>query len=267
MLVALLIFRSPQLPAPLGDISPWYDALFTPLEIVEERLERQNHRRFIKTHIPLDGLPLYEDVTYLVIGRDPRDAWVSMYHHMLNIGSTSAEVLSANNPDFADYVQQLDLPDLPDDPADAFRAQLDLDVGDSQTAVHLAFIVHHLMTAWEQRTDLNVGIFHYADLEEDLTGQMTRLADILDIEIDSTELEELAEHASLDSMRAAATQRAPEASSGIWVDPSAFFRKGGSGDWKSLSSPETLDRYWSRLGELTGGDEEFVKWLHHGSLG
>ena len=53
-----------------------------------------------RPHIPLDGLPRYQEVTYLVVGRDPRDAWVSMHHHNLNIGSVSTEILNANVPRF-----------------------------------------------------------------------------------------------------------------------------------------------------------------------
>ena len=266
MLVALLIFRTHDFPAPLGDISPWYDALFTPLDVINERLEAQDHRRFIKTHIPLDGLPLFEEVTYLVIGRDPRDVWVSMNHHVMNIGTASRELLNANVSDFTEYVKTVELPELPEEPAEAFRAQMDLDPGHNQTAVHLAFVVHHLRLAWARRHEPNVAVFHYADLGRDLIGQMARLAEVLKIEIGSDEVAELAEHASLAAMRANATMRAPEASHDIWVDPAAFFRNGGSGDWESLSTPETMSHYYHRLDELTEGDHEFIDWLHHGFL-
>ena len=49
-----------------------------PIDDVVAALDAQQHRRFIKTHTPLDGLELDERVTYLVVGRDPRDAAVSM---------------------------------------------------------------------------------------------------------------------------------------------------------------------------------------------
>ena len=77
---ALLIFQTPELPAPLGRLSPWLDWLITPREQVVARLEAQQHRRFIKTHTPLDGLPLGERVTYIVVGRHPLDMAVSLYY-------------------------------------------------------------------------------------------------------------------------------------------------------------------------------------------
>src|SRR5579883_1619235 len=48
-------------------------------------LDAQRHRRFIKTHTPLDGLPADERVTYVRVGRDPRDVAVSWYHHFQNL--------------------------------------------------------------------------------------------------------------------------------------------------------------------------------------
>ena len=55
---SLLVFRSAELPAPIAELSPWLDHLVTPVEQVYATLEAQTHRRFIKTHTPLDGVPL-----------------------------------------------------------------------------------------------------------------------------------------------------------------------------------------------------------------
>lgn len=84
MLLALLVFDGPDFPDQLGRVSPWLDADFTPLDEVLARLEAQRHRRFIKTHVPLDGLPLDQRVTYVVVGRDPRDIRISMGEHWDN---------------------------------------------------------------------------------------------------------------------------------------------------------------------------------------
>src|SRR5918995_1926121 len=85
MLCALLIFDGPDFPAPRGDLSPWLDMCDCPLAEVTTDLAAQTHRRFIKTHTPLDGLPLHPDVTYLVVGRDPRDVAISTEHHTANM--------------------------------------------------------------------------------------------------------------------------------------------------------------------------------------
>ena len=58
MICALLIFQRPELPAPLWHLSPWLDHTIAPPDDVYARLAGQPHRRFIKTHTPLDGIPL-----------------------------------------------------------------------------------------------------------------------------------------------------------------------------------------------------------------
>ena len=85
VICALLIFQEPRLPAPIAQLSPWLDHLITPRERVFAQLAAQQHRRFIKTHTPLDGIPLDPRVSYLVTGRHPLDVAVSLYHHSGNI--------------------------------------------------------------------------------------------------------------------------------------------------------------------------------------
>ena len=64
--------------------SPWLDLRVMPKDEVFAQLEAQQHRRFIKTHTPLPGLPLTPDVTYVCVGRDPRDVSLSMHDHRAN---------------------------------------------------------------------------------------------------------------------------------------------------------------------------------------
>src|SRR3954469_17072504 len=84
MICALLVFQTPDLPAPLADLSPWLDWDVEPVHDVRARADAQQHRRFLKTHTPLDGFPLDERVTYIVVVRHPLDVAVSTYHHLEN---------------------------------------------------------------------------------------------------------------------------------------------------------------------------------------
>src|SRR4051794_14981300 len=121
MLCALLIFDGPAFPAQLDQMSPWLDMSIRPLAEVTAALATQTHRRFIKTHTPLDGLPLHPDVTYLVVGRDPRDVAISFEHHIANLNWDHFLELRAaaiGNEDLAEF------PDGPvpsEDPAERFR--------------------------------------------------------------------------------------------------------------------------------------------------
>ena len=83
-IVNLLVFQSPE-PRHLGRLSPWLDArFFAPLEAILPGLEAQKHRRFIKTHLPMDAFPLYDEVRYIHTARDGRDAAMSHLNHLNN---------------------------------------------------------------------------------------------------------------------------------------------------------------------------------------
>ena len=84
MICALLILQEPELPLPLDTLSPWIDMVTRARTDVFADLEAQTHRRFIKTHTPLDGIPNDPTVTYICVGRDPRDVGLSMDHHIDN---------------------------------------------------------------------------------------------------------------------------------------------------------------------------------------
>src|SRR5262249_22562375 len=69
---------------PLDMLSPWIDMVTRARTEVFADLAAQTHRRFIKSHTPLDGIPNDPAVTYICVGRDPRDAGLSMARHIDN---------------------------------------------------------------------------------------------------------------------------------------------------------------------------------------
>ena len=85
MICALLVLQEPELPLPLDTLSPWIDMVTRARTEVFADLEAQTHRRFIKTHTPLDGIPNDPTVTYICVGRDPRDVALSMDRHIDNM--------------------------------------------------------------------------------------------------------------------------------------------------------------------------------------
>jgi aryl sulfotransferase len=84
MICALLILQEPELPLPLDKLSPWIDMETRARTEVFADLQAQTHRRLIKTHTPLDGLPHDPRVTYICVGRDPRDVALSIDRHIDN---------------------------------------------------------------------------------------------------------------------------------------------------------------------------------------
>ena len=80
-IVANLLFQDGAFPAPVSVMSPWLDMPLPPLDDTIKGLEAQTHRRFIKTHLALDGLPYFDTARYIVVGRDMRDVFMSIWNH------------------------------------------------------------------------------------------------------------------------------------------------------------------------------------------
>ena len=69
-------------------MSPWLDLRVPPKEVKLPLVEAQTHRRFLKTHLPVDALVFSPRAKYLYIGRDGRDVVWSMYNHHVNANAT-----------------------------------------------------------------------------------------------------------------------------------------------------------------------------------
>jgi aryl sulfotransferase len=249
MICALLVLGTPQLPARLADLSPWLDWLVLPQDEVFARLEAQHHRRFIKTHTPLDGLPLRPEVTYVVVARDPLDMAVSLYHQSSNldrerIAELTGQPVTERRPRLP--LEQW-LPSWAESEADP-REELD----------SLPGVMWHLSDAWARRHDGNVVLVHYDDLRRDLAGQMRLLAARLRIDVSEDAWPGLVESATFERMRERADDLAPDPSA-VLKSRRAFFRTGSSGSGRSLLTPAEQERYRARCEELAPAD--LLAWL------
>lgn len=253
MLCALLIFDTPDLPRPLTEISPWLDTPTFDTARIIATLEAQRHRRFIKSHTPLDGLPHHPEVTYVTVGRDPLDVMVSFEHARANVSPDAEVRLAGPRP-----------PDPPEDPLERFRLWADAEFAIESTSfgVTLANIVHHLQTFWDRRDDDQVAIFHYRELKADLPGQLARLAGVLSIERPPERIVELAAEATFENMRRRADELAPGVDVRRWRDNRAFFHSGTSGQWRDVLDTTALEHYRRRLTELAS--PELAEWLRAG---
>lgn len=259
MLCALLVFDGPDFPSPLEQLSPWIDMLNRPVEDVHGVLDAQTHRRIIKTHTPLDGVPFREDVHYVVVGRDPRDVAVSWDHHLANLDIERLLELRATAVDPTDDWFP-PLPETPEEPADRFQAFIH---SDDDGMLNLVAVLHHLSVAWERRHQPNVHLVHYSDLLADLPGELWRLGRALGFDITAERAAALARHAEIEEMRSRAAEVVPSASMGLWRDTSQFIRTGGRGEWQALATPADDDRYHRRVSSLVSDD--LARWVHHGA--
>jgi aryl sulfotransferase len=69
----------------VATLSPWLDLRVPPKEVKLRALEAQRHRRFIKTHLPVDALVFSPEAKYIYVGRDGRDVVWSLYNHHASV--------------------------------------------------------------------------------------------------------------------------------------------------------------------------------------
>jgi hypothetical protein len=264
MLCALLIFQTADLPAPLTRLSPWLDMRLRPADDVLATLAGQRHRRFIKTHTPVDGLPVPPGVTVLTVGRDPRDVAVSLEHHRCNLDRDVIETLLARSvsrpaPHPADDATRRV---RPTDRRGRILQWIHDDVPPTAGLDSLAATVGHLGDAWARRHERGIVVLHHADLLRDLEAGMRTLADRLGIAVAEYRWPALVHAATIGEMRVRAADLAPHERLGLFTDDRAFFRSGAPGQWRDVFTVEDLDAYDHRLRALAS--PELVRWLEHG---
>lgn len=244
MIVASLLYPSGDRPGPVMEISPWIDARFVPLEPMLAGLHAQQHRRSVKTHTPADGIPWYPTGSYIVVGRDGRDAFMSFLNHLRNmrpdvvgelIGSALAEGIELEPPPSLDDVH-------------TFFAEW-LEEGS---------LFQHIASFWARRGEPNACFVHYDDMKRNLEGEMRRVATFLDIEIDEALWPGLVEQCRFASMRASGDDIGPFDEHFVGGSDT-FFHKGTTGQWRDVLTPEELDAYDHRATELMPPDA--VRWL------
>jgi hypothetical protein len=252
MICALLVLQTADLPEPLSRLSPWLDWLAEPLDELLERLDAQQHRRFVKTHTPLDGIPLDPRATYVVVARHPLDTAVSRYHQGANIDRDRLRRLTGQPGPTASRPPRPPVHEW-------LRSWVEDDADPREQLDSLPGVMWHLADAWSRRHEPNVVLVHYDDLRADLAGQMRRLAGILDAHVRENLWPELLAAASFASMRATAEKVAPDPSR-VLKDRSAFFRRGTSGAGRELLGDAELGVYTARTSALAPAD--LLAWLH-----
>lgn len=265
-IVGMLVLGTTEFDRPMGMISPWLDMTTRPLAEVTGLLDAQEHRRFVKTHTPLDGLPRHDRVTYLTVIRHPLQVVRSMEDHLANLDMDRALELRA------DAVGLDDLDDLPpppersDDPAERLRQWIldDTDYAVAGGTSSLRDVVDHARTFWDARHRPNVHLFHYSDLRRDLDGEMRRVASILGVPggDDRDRWDEFVAAAGFESMRARSAQLAPDTHfAGFWRSTDDFFRQA---ERATELDDDDQQLFEERIDSLAG--PALAAWMCHGAL-
>ena len=249
-IVAQLLFDGAE-NLETAEMSPWMDLRVPPKEVKLPMVEGQTHRRFLKTHLPVDALVFSEKAKYIYIGRDGRDVLWSMYNHHANANDAW---YSALNDTPGRVGPPLELP--PDTVTEYFQDWFDKD-GHPWWPFW-----ENVRSWWDIRELTNVYMLHFANLKSDMPGEIRKLADFLEIQIDEDKWADILLHCSFDYMKANATRSVPLG--GAFWDGGAqtFIHKGTNGRWRDVLSEEQKSQYEARATQELG--EACAQWIKSG---
>jgi aryl sulfotransferase len=239
-IVTNMLFPNGDMPAPVTVLSPWIDMRLAPLEETLAQLEAQTHRRCIKTHLPLDGLPYDEGTRYVVVGRDPRDVFMSLVNHY---GTHTPQFIEAMNT----------MPGRVGDPFPPYdgdihklwrnwitRGWFEWESDGWPYWSHL----HHAKTWWEFRHLPNIFFVHYNDLRNDLEGEMRTLANSLGIDVPEDRWPSVVDACRFETVKAHPEKvLSPMIDTAFQGGGQAFIHKGTNGRWKDVLSDKELALY------------------------
>ncbi len=233
------------------ELSPWVDLRVPPKSEKLPAIEAQTHRRFLKTHLPVDALVFSPRAKYIYIGRDGRDVMWSMYNHHANANDVWYDALN-NTPGRVG-------PPIEPPPADIRQYFLDWQARDGYPFWPFW---ENIRSWWAVRDLPNVLVLHFSNLKADLAGEMRRIAAFLDIPLDEKRFPALVEHCTFDYMKSNAAHVAPLG--GVFWDggPGVFINKGMNGRWRDLLTTEDVNAYERRAVKELG--EACARWLATG---
>ena len=237
----------------VSEMSPWLDLRVPPKEEKLRAVEAQQHRRFLKTHLPVNALVFSPKAKYIFVGRDGRDVLWSMYNHHANGNERYYEVLNDTPGRIGPPIGK-----PPASVRDYFLTWLERDGHPFWP------FWENVRSWWEIRHLPNVMIVHFEQLKKDLPAEIGRIAAFLDIQVSEESFGRIVEHCSFDYMKSHAENCAPLGGT-LWQGGArTFINKGTNGRWKDVLTPEDCERYESTAVRELGTD--CAHWLMTGEL-
>ncbi len=247
----LLLGPDPALA--VGAMSPWLDLRVPPKDVKFGELEAQTHRRFVKTHLPVDALVFSPRAKYVYVGRDGRDVLWSMYNHHSNANALWYELLNDTPGRVGPAIER-----PTEDIRQYWREWMDGD------GFPFWPFWDNVRTWWAIRDLPNVHLVNFADLKRDLPGQMRQLASFLAVDVSEVDWPQIEEYCSFDWMKEHATLTAPLGGA-VWEGgATTFINKGVNGRWReTLSEAESTEYEQRALAELGA---KCAHWLANGTV-
>jgi len=249
-IVSQLIFNGAE-GLPVSEMSPWLDLRVPTKAEKLAAVEGQTHRRFLKTHLPVDALVFSPRAKYIYVARDGRDVVWSLYNHHANANQRFYEIINDTPGRVGPPIER--------PPASIKQYYENWLAGDGHP--FWPFWAH-IRSWWEIRHLPNVLLVHFADLKRNLPGEISRIADFLGIEVDSGKWQDILTHCSFTYMKAHAEDCVP-LQGAVWEGGAkTFIHRGTNRRWAETLSADDCKVYEARaLAEL---GPECACWLAGG---
>jgi aryl sulfotransferase len=271
-IVDMLVFQSPDV-RPFGEISPWLDStIFNPLETDLATLDAQKHRRYIKSHLSFDALPVWDTVKYIHVGRDGRDARLSWQNHQAGFKPEAIARIVAQAAALAKETGAAPAPAPQADPNEQPREYLlhwldELEAAlSAQNKAGVGMMGSDFFsfeaTFWRERQRPNLLLVHYDDLQKDLAGEMRRISDYLGIATPDSLMPRLVEAARFNAMKKDGDALVPKLKESFDRGADRFLNQGKTGRWREYLQPADVARYEAIV--KRAATPGFAHWLEGG---
>jgi len=251
-IISQLIFNGEE-GLEVAEMSPWVDLRVPPKEVKLPMMEQQTHRRFLKTHLPIDALVFSPESKYIYIGRDGRDVVWSLYNHHVNANHIWYEALNDTPGRVGPPIGK-----PPESIIEYYHDWLNKDGHPFWP------FWENVKSWWEIRNLPNVFMLHFANLKSDMPSEIKKIAEFLEIEIDPNKWNDILDHCSFEYMKEHATKSVPLGGA-FWDGGSkTFIYKGVNGRWKDVLSQDDSRKYEEMAIEKLG--EHCARWINTGEL-
>ena len=249
-IVGQLIFNGAE-DLPVNELSPWLDLRVPPAPVKLEALEAQTHRRFVKTHLPVDALVYSPKAKYIYIGRDGRDVLWSMYNHHANANDAFYEALNETPGLVGEKIGRVTT-----DVRTYFNDWI------ARDGYPFWSFWENVSSWWAIRHLPNIHFMHFDTMKCDMEGEIRRLAKFLAIEVDEARWPAIVEHCTFDYMKKHADKSAPLGGL-LWEGgATTFINKGTNGRWRDILSADECAHYEALAREKLG--DACAHWLMTG---
>jgi aryl sulfotransferase len=257
-ILANMLYENGEYPAPVDELAPWLDMRLPPLDVVAAALEAQTKRRFLKTHLPLHGIPFFDECRYIVVGRDTRDVFMSLVNHHQSYTDELHAIL-------AEYDEMLgrSFPQDLGDIHEMWRLWMTTSWFDNETDGYPYWShLTHCQSWWDFKHLPNILFVHFNDLLSDTAGEIRRVADYLSIALDDDRVGDIVERVSFKRMKQDFAQINAKAPLVFHGGGDAFMHKGTNGRWREVLSDAELELYDQAVARVLTPDA--ARWLEHG---